>query len=214
MSQRLEAIEPAQIAILISGRGSNMIALAEAVRDGRIPNAEIVVVISDQANAAGLGKAKELGIETLIVERGGRPRKEHDREVVAALQARRIDLVCLAGYMRVLSPEFIGAYRERILNIHPSLLPLFPGLDAQKQALDNRAEVSGCTVHFVDETLDGGPIIAQRAVPVRKDDTVESLSARILEEEHQLYPEAVRLVLEQLGSFKQVNQTTGLDPRR
>ena len=191
MSQRLELEDRARIAILISGRGSNMIALAEAVLDGRIPNAEIAVVISDQANAAGLGKAKELGIETLIVERRGRPRIEHDRELVEALQARRIDLVCLAGYLRVLSPEFIAAYRGRILNIHPSLLPFFPGLDAQKQALNHGARVSGCTVHFVDETLDGGPIIAQRSVPVRKDDTVQSLSQRILIEEHQLYPEGV-----------------------
>ena len=172
-----------------------MVALAEAARAGRIPNAEIAIVISDQTNAGGLVKAKELGLETLIVERRGRPRVEHDREVIASLQARHIDLVCLAGYMRVLSREFIDAYRGRILNIHPSLLPSFPGLDGQQQALDHAATSSGCTVHFVDETLDGGPIIAQRAVPVHKDDTVESLSARILEEEHQLYPEAVEMVL-------------------
>src|SRR6266853_968389 len=195
MSQDLQLNERARIAILISGRGSNMVTLAEAARDGRIPNAEIAIVISDQAKADGLIKAKELGLETLIVERRGRPRVEHDREVVAALQARDIDLVCLAGYMRVLTREFIDAYRGRILNIHPSLLPSFPGLDAQHQALDYAATTSGCTVHFVDETLDGGPIIAQRAVPVHKDDTVESLSARILEEEHQLYPEAVEMVL-------------------
>ena len=172
-----------------------MVALADAARDGRIPNAEIAIAISDQANAGGLVKAKELGLETLIVERWGRPRIEHDREVVAALQARHIDLVCLAGYMRVLSREFIEAYRGRILNIHPSLLPSFPGLDAQQQALEHAATSSGCTVHFVDETLDGGPIIAQRVVPVHKDDTVESLSARILIEEHKLYPEAVAVVL-------------------
>jgi phosphoribosylglycinamide formyltransferase-1 len=168
-----------------------MVALAEAACDGRIPNAEIAVVISDQSNAAGLAKAREFEIETLIIERSGRPRLEHDREVIAALRARHIDLVCLAGYMRVLSREFIDAYRGRILNIHPSLLPSFPGLDAQQQALDHAATSSGCTVHFVDETLDGGPIIAQRVVPVHKDDTVESLSARILIEEHRLYPEAV-----------------------
>ncbi len=172
-----------------------MVALAEAVRDGRIPNAGIAIVISDQPNAAGLAKAKELGLETLIVERGGRPRVEHDREVVAALQARDIDLVCLAGYMRVLSREFIEVYRGRILNIHPSLLPSFPGLDAQQQALDHAVTSSGCTVHFVDETLDGGPIIAQRVVPIHRDDTVESLAARILIEEHKLYPEAVSVVL-------------------
>jgi len=195
MSQESGVTERARIAILISGRGSNMVALAEAVRDGRIPNAGIAIVISDQPNAAGLAKAKELGLETLIVERGGRPRVEHDREVVAALQARDIDLVCLAGYMRVLSREFIEVYRGRILNIHPSLLPSFPGLDAQQQALDHAVTSSGCTVHFVDETLDGGPIIAQRVVPIHRDDTVESLAARILIEEHKLYPEAVSVVL-------------------
>jgi phosphoribosylglycinamide formyltransferase-1 len=195
MSQTFDAIERARIAILLSGRGSNMVALAAAVRDGRIANAEIAMVLSDQPNAAGLAKAKELGIETLVVERRGRSRAEHDREVVTELQARHIDLVCLAGYMRVLSRGFIEAYRGRILNIHPSLLPLFPGLDAQRQALEYGAESSGCTVHVVDETLDGGPMIAQRVVPVHKDDTVESLSARILEEEHQLYPEAVAMVL-------------------
>src|SRR6266550_3919321 len=195
MSQTSDVVEHARIAILISGRGSNMVALAEAVRDGRIANAKVAIVISDQPSAAGLVKAKELGIETLVVERCGRPRAEHDREVVAELQARHIDLVCLAGYMRVLSGGFIEAYRGRILNIHPSLLPLFPGLDAQEQALEHGVESSGCTVHFVDETLDGGPIIAQRIVPVHDDDTVESLSARILKEEHHLYPEAVAIVL-------------------
>jgi phosphoribosylglycinamide formyltransferase-1 len=176
-----------------------MVALAEAVRDGRIANAEIAIVISDQPNAAGLARAPEFGIETLIIERRGRPRAEHDSAVVAALQALRIDLVCLAGYMRVLSREFIAAYRGRVLNIHPSLLPAFPGLDAQKQALANGTTSSGCTVHFVDETLDGGPIIAQRTVPIHNGDTVESLSARILEEEHKLYPEAVAMVLGSVG---------------
>ncbi len=195
MSSKTDGVERARIAILISGRGSNMVALAEAARDGRIANARVAIVISDQPNAAGLVKATELGIETLVVERRGRPRAEHDREVVAALQTRHIDLVCLAGYMRVLSGEFIEAYRGRILNIHPSLLPAFPGLDAHQQALEQRVESSGCTVHFVDETLDGGPIIAQRVVPVLGDDSVESLSARILKEEHQLYPEAVAMVL-------------------
>ena len=199
MSQEPGVTERARIAVLISGRGSNMIALSEAASDGRIPNAEIAIVISDQANAAGLVKAKELGLETLIVERRGRPRVEHDRDVVAVLRARDIDLVCLAGYMRMLSPEFIDAYRGRILNIHPSLLPSFPGLAAQQQALDQGATSSGCTVHFVDETLDGGPIIAQRVVPVHRDDTVESLSARILIEEHELYPESVGLVLGSVG---------------
>jgi phosphoribosylglycinamide formyltransferase-1 len=186
---------PARIGVLISGRGSNMVALADGVHDGMIPNAEIAVVISDQRGAFGLDKAKERGIETLVIERSGRKREEHDREIVAALRIRQVDLVCLAGYMRLLSGEFLKAFPRRILNIHPSLLPLFPGLDAQKQALDNGARVSGCTVHFVDETLDGGPIIAQRTVPVSDDDTIESLSARILIEEHRLYTEAVAMVL-------------------
>ena len=184
-----------RIAILISGRGSNMVALADAVRDGTIPNAEVAIVISDKRDAAGLESANGRGIESLVIERGARTRQEHDREIVSALAARQIDLVCLAGYMRVLSSEFIDAYRGRILNIHPSLLPAFPGLDAQRQALEYGAKVSGCTVHFVDETLDGGPIVTQRDVPVHEDDTVESLSARILIEEHELYAEAVAKVL-------------------
>lgn len=195
MPESPPVIKRARIGILISGRGSNMVALAEAARDGRIANAEIAVVISDQPNAAGLIKAKELGIQTLVIERHGRPRAEHDREAIAALQARQVDLVCLAGYMRLLSREFIDAYRGRILNIHPSLLPSFPGLDAQKQALEDGVATSGCTVHFVDETLDGGPIIAQRSVPVHEGDTLDILSSRILKEEHSLYPEAVDMVL-------------------
>lgn len=187
--------ERARIGILISGRGSNMIALADAVREGRVPNAEVVIVVSDQPNAAGLSKAKERGIETLVIGRRGRARAEHDREIVAALSERKVDLICLAGYMRALSREFIEAFRGRILNIHPSLLPSFPGLDAQRQALAHGVKWTGCTVHVVDETLDGGPIIAQRAVPVSDDDTVESLSARILVDEHELYAEAVASVL-------------------
>ena len=192
----------ARIAILISGRGSNMVALADAVREREIPNAEIVVVISDQPNAAGLLKAAERGIETLVIARRGRTREEHDREIITALCDRKVDLICLAGYMRILSNEFIEAYRGRILNIHPSLLPLFPGLEPQKQALEHGAKTSGCTVHFVDETLDGGPIIAQNEVPVRQSDTVETLSARILEQEHKLYPEAVNTVLQTLEESK------------
>jgi len=184
-----------RIAILISGRGSNMVALADAVHDGTIPNAEVAIVISDKRDAAGLESANERGIDTLVIERGARTRHEHDREIVSALTVRQIDLVCLAGYMRVLSSEFIDAYRGRILNIHPSLLPAFPGLDAQRQALEHGAKQSGCTVHFVDETLDGGPIVAQREVPINDDDTVENLSARILIEEHKLYAEAVANVL-------------------
>jgi len=198
MSFGLESNRRARIGILISGRGSNMVALADAVSDGQIPNAEIATVISDQINAAGLAKANARRIETVVIERRSRSREDHDREIVEALKARRVDLVCLAGYMRVLSGEFLDAFRGRILNIHPSLLPSFPGLDAQKQALEHGVKWTGCTVHFVDETLDGGPIIAQRVVPVHKDDSVESLSARILEEEHKLYAEAVALVLRRM----------------
>src|SRR5438552_3336857 len=195
MSSDLAAGRRARIGILISGRGSNMIALADAVRDERIPNAEIAIVISDQPNAAGLAKAAERGIETLVIERGGRRREDHDREIVTALGTKNVDLVCLAGYMRRLSPEFIAAYRGRILNIHPSLLPAFPGLEAQRQALEHGVKMSGCTVHFVDETLDGGRILLQAAVPVLEGDTVETLSARILVEEHRLYTDAINLVL-------------------
>ncbi len=184
-----------RIGVLISGRGSNMLALADAVRDGRIPKAEIAVVISDRSGAAGLHHAAERGLETLFIERRRRAREEHEREIIAALGARGVDLICLAGYMRLLSPLFIEAYRGRILNIHPSLLPAFSGLDAQQQALRYGAKVSGCTVHFVDETLDGGPIITQRVVAVHDDDTKEILSARILIEEHQAYPEAVARVV-------------------
>jgi phosphoribosylglycinamide formyltransferase 1 len=172
-----------------------MLALHDAIRAGKIPNAEIVVVISDKADAAGLKLASERGIETLAVERKGRKREEQEGEIISALRERQIDLICLAGYMRLLSPCFIDAFRGRILNIHPSLLPSFPGLDAQRQALEHGVKFSGCTVHFVDETLDGGPIIAQRVVPVLAGDTVEALSARILEQEHQLYAEAVNIVL-------------------
>ena len=184
-----------RIAILISGRGSNMVALADAIQNGTIPNAEIAIVISDQPDAKGLLIAGERGIKTRVIERRGRKREEHDREIVSVLRDERVDLICLAGYMRVLSPFFVGEFKGRILNIHPSLLPSFPGLDAQRQALEQQASVSGCTVHFVDNTLDGGPIIAQRTVPVVAGDTVETLSARILEQEHILYPEAVAQVL-------------------
>jgi len=195
MSYGVNTARPARLGILISGRGSNMVALADSVEEGRIPNAEIAVVVSDQANAAGLVKARKRGIETLVIERRGRRPEEHDREIVEALRARNIDLICLAGYMRILSRGFIDAYRGCILNIHPSLLPSFPGLDAQQQALEHGVKLTGCTVHFVDETLDGGPIISQRVVPVHEEDTAETLSARILIEEHKLYAEAVDKVL-------------------
>lgn len=184
-----------------------MVALADAVRSGQVPNAEIEVVISDQAGAAGLARAEERGIETLVVDRRGRSREEHDVEIVEALQKRKVELVCLAGYMRLLSDRFLNAYGGRILNIHPSLLPAFPGLDPQRQALEAGVKWSGCTVHLVDATLDGGPIVAQRKVPVHDDDTIETLTARILPEEHKLYAEALAIVLR-----RQAN-TAGSDSR-
>ncbi len=184
-----------KIAILISGRGSNMSALADAVNDGRIPGASVAVVLSDHATAAGLRHAAERGIEVLAIERRGRAREEHEREIIAALRERGVELVCLAGFMRLLSPYFIEAFRGRILNIHPSLLPAFPGLDAQGQAIAHGVRVSGCTVHFVDESLDGGPIITQRVVAVHEDDTPDTLAARILREEHRAYAEALALVV-------------------
>ena len=177
-----------------------MLALSDAIVNGKIPNAEIAIVISDKASAPGLALANERGLKTLVIERRGLNREEHEQEIINALREHRVDLVCLAGYMRLLSPCFIDAFRKRILNIHPSLLPAFPGLDAQRQALEHGVKVSGCTVHFVDETLDGGPIIAQRAVPVLDGDTVETLSARILEQEHKLYADAVGLVLSETGN--------------
>lgn len=184
-----------KIGILISGRGSNMLALADAARDGRIPGAEITLVLSDKPRAAGLAHAGDRGIETCVVERRARTREEHEREIIKALRARGVELVCLAGYMRLLSPCFIAEFRGRILNIHPSLLPAFPGLDAQRQAIEHGVRVSGCTVHFVDETLDGGPIITQRVVAVEDSDTPDTLAARILAEEHKAYPEALALVV-------------------
>jgi phosphoribosylglycinamide formyltransferase-1 len=190
-----ETNRPVRVGILISGRGSNMVALADAVREGRVPGAEVAVVLSDKRSAAGLKLAAERGIEALTVERQpGATREEHEREIILALRERGVHLVCLAGYMRLLSPSFVEAFPHSILNIHPSLLPAFPGLDAQRQALAHGVKVSGCTVHFVDEHLDAGPIITQRVVPVLADDTVETLSARILAEEHKAYPEALALV--------------------
>ena len=184
-----------RIAILISGRGSNMVALSKAVIRGEVPGAEIVLVVSDKPKAAGLNAASELQLETLVVERRGRSREEHEAEIISALRERKVDLVCLAGYMRVLSSCFIEAFPRRVLNIHPSLLPSFHGLDAHRQALAHGVKFSGCTVHFIDDTLDDGPIIAQRVVPVLDDDTEETLSARILEQEHSVYAEALRLVV-------------------
>ena len=185
-----------RIAILISGRGSNMVALADAIALGAIPNTRVSIVVSDKPNAGGLQLARDRGLETVVVERRGLTREEHELEIIKVLRSHEVDWVCLAGYMRVLSPCFIDEFGGQVLNIHPSLLPAFPGLDAQRQALAHGVKISGCTVHFADNTLDGGPIILQRAVPVMDDDTEETLSARILELEHQLYAEALRLVVE------------------
>jgi len=184
-----------RIGILISGRGSNMLALADAVNEGRVPDAQIALVVSDQANAAGLQRANERGLKTSVIERDGRSREEHDRAIVAALKEHGVEIVCLAGYMRLLSSYFIASYRNRILNIHPSLLPAFPGLDVHARVLEHGVKWSGCTVHFVDESLDGGPIIVQQIVPIRDDDMEETLAARILAQEHQLYAEALALVV-------------------
>lgn len=180
--------------ILISGRGSNMLALISATLDLQI-NAEVAVVISNIETAPGLEKATSKGTDTAFISHKGRTREEHDQRMVDELKRREVDLVCLAGYMRLLSPVFVRAFPGRTLNIHPSLLPAFPGLDAQKQALEYGAKITGCTVHIVDEELDHGPIVIQQPVEVRDDDTVETLSARILEQEHLVYPEAVERVL-------------------
>ena len=184
-----------RIGILISGRGSNMVALAEAVSGGKVPGAEIALVISNIETAAGLERARERGIEAIFLNHKGKTREEHDRAMAAELHRRSVDLVCLAGYMRLLSPWFIREFEHRVLNIHPSLLPSFPGLDAQGQAIEYGVKASGCTVHLVDEQLDHGPIIKQAVVPVMPGDTAGSLSARILAEEHRIYPEAVALIV-------------------
>jgi phosphoribosylglycinamide formyltransferase-1 len=189
-----------RIAILISGRGSNMLALLDAARDGLIPGAEIALVVSDHAGAPGVRLAQERGINTVVVERGTMMRPAHMARIVSTLREHKIDLVCLAGFMRLLSFDFIAAYRGRIVNIHPSLLPAFPGLHPHRQAIEYGVRVSGCTVHFVDETTDGGPIIEQRVVPVHDDDTEATLSARILVEEHKLYPAAVARIVS--GKYK------------
>jgi phosphoribosylglycinamide formyltransferase 1 len=185
-----------RIGVLLSGRGSNFEALADSVAAGRIPNAEIAIVISNRENAPGIEKAQARGIPAQVIPSRGLEREAYDKLVIAALEEKKVDLVCLAGYMRLLSPAFVAAYRGRILNIHPSLLPAFPGLESQRQAIEHGAKFSGCTVHFVDENLDAGPIILQAAVPIRDDDTPEMLSERVLKEEHRIYTEAVRIVLE------------------
>ncbi len=183
------------LGILLSGRGSNFEVIAKNVAAGKIHDARIALVVSNKANAGGIEVAKHMGIETLIVPSKGKPREEHDHEVVAALQQHKVDLICLAGYMRLLSPWFVQQFPHRILNIHPSLLPAFPGLEAQEQAFAYGVKVAGCTVHFVDEELDHGAIIVQKAVPVLDTDDEHTLSARILEQEHIAYSEAINLVL-------------------
>jgi phosphoribosylglycinamide formyltransferase-1 len=185
-----------RIGVLLSGRGSNFEALADSVKAGRIPNAEIAIVISNREDALGIEKARTRGIPARVIPSKGLQREEYDRLAVAALQEGQVDLVCLAGFMRLLSPYFVAAFRGCILNIHPSLLPAFPGLEAQRQALEHGAKFTGCSVHFVDENLDAGPIILQAVVPVLDGDTEASLSERILREEHRIYSEAVRIVLE------------------
>jgi phosphoribosylglycinamide formyltransferase-1 len=184
-----------RIGVLLSGRGSNFEALADSVAAGRIPDAEVAIVISNQPNAPGLGKAEARGIRACMIPSKGLQRESYDRQVVAVLQEYKVDLVCLAGYMRLLSPYFIAAFPQKILNIHPSLLPSFPGLESQKQALDHGVKFAGCTVHFVDENLDAGPIILQAVVPVLDADDEDALSRRILAEEHRIYSEAVKIVL-------------------
>ncbi len=183
------------LGILLSGRGSNFEAIARAVAAGEIP-AKIALVVSNRAEAAGLERARALGLPALCIPSKGKPREAFDREVIEALKTRGVEYVCLAGFMRVLGPDLVREFPNRILNIHPALLPSFPGTDAQKQALDYGVRFTGCTVHLVDEGVDTGPIILQAAVPVFDDDTEETLSARILEQEHRIYPEAVKLLVE------------------
>lgn len=186
---------PARLGILLSGRGSNFLAIHRAIEEGEVP-AAIALVVSNRPEAAGLARARELGLETAVLPHEPEPdRAAHEAKVLAALEAARVEWVCLAGYMRLLSPAFVARYRHRVVNIHPSLLPAFPGLDAQRQAVEYGVRVSGCTVHLVDEGLDSGPIVVQRTVEVVEGDTPETLASRILEEEHRAYPEALRRLL-------------------
>jgi phosphoribosylglycinamide formyltransferase-1 len=189
-----------RIGVLLSGRGSNFVALADSVAAGRIPGAEIAIVVSNREGAAGIDKAKDRGIPTRVIPSKGLEREPYDRQVVAVLREHGVDLICLAGYMRLLSPYFVASFPNRILNIHPSLLPSFPGLESQRQALEYGVKFAGCTVHFVDENLDAGPIVLQAAIPVHDEDTEATLSERILAEEHRIYSEAVKIVLE--GKYK------------
>ena len=189
-----------RIGVLLSGRGSNFVALADSVDSARIPNSEIALVLSNREGAPGIDRAKERGLPTRVISSKGLERETYDRQVVAALHESKVDLICLAGYMRLLSPYFVAAFPNRILNIHPSLLPSFPGLESQRQALEYGVKFAGCTVHFVDENLDAGPIVLQAIVEVKDDDTDATLSERILKEEHRIYSEAVKIILE--GNFK------------
>lgn len=187
-----------KLGILLSGRGSNFLAIHRAIADGRIKEAEIAVVISNKPEAKGLDEARSLGLTALAIPQEGKgqtAREAHDTKMIATLTDYDVDLVCLAGYMRIISPAFVEAFPNRILNIHPSLLPAFPGLDAQHQAFDYGVKIAGCTVHFVDEAVDHGVIVLQKTVPVLDDDTIEALSSRILEQEHIAYPEAIARVL-------------------
>jgi phosphoribosylglycinamide formyltransferase 1 len=183
-----------RLGILLSGRGSNFLAIAQSIREGRLKGVEIAVVISNVAEAPGIAAARRLGLPHAVFVSKGRTRAEHDADVIAALRSHQVDLVCLAGYMRLLSHEFIAAFPNRILNIHPSLLPAFPGLEAQQQAFEYGVKMAGCTVHFVDEHLDSGVVVLQRAIPVLESDDADSLAQRILAEEHKAYPEAIALV--------------------
>ncbi|MGO9438756.1 MAG: phosphoribosylglycinamide formyltransferase [Terracidiphilus sp.] len=192
---RTESSSPVRLGILLSGRGSNFQAIAESIRTGKLKGVEIAVVISNVAEAGGISAARQLGLPHTVLVSKGRPRAEHDADVARCLRNHRVDLVCLAGYMRLLSPEFIAAFPSRILNIHPSLLPAFPGLDAQQQAFDYGVKWTGCTVHFVDERLDHGAIILQRAIPVLENDDARTLAERILVEEHIAYSEAIARVV-------------------
>jgi phosphoribosylglycinamide formyltransferase-1 len=185
-----------RIGVLLSGRGSNFEALAESASAGRIPGAEIAIVVSNQPDALGLKRAQARGIATRMIPSKGLQREAYDRQVVAVLEEYKVDLICLAGYMRLLSPYFVATFPQKILNIHPSLLPSFPGLEAQRQALEHGVKFAGCTVHFVDENLDAGPIILQAVVPVLDGDDEHALSERILKEEHRIYSEAVKIILD------------------
>lgn len=205
----------ARLGVLLSGRGSNLLAIHAAIARGEVP-AEIALVVSSRAGAPGLARARELGLPAVALPHGNghNHRAAHEAEVIRVLEAARVDWVCLAGYMRLLSPGFVARFRGRIVNVHPSLLPAFPGLDAQRQAFEYGVKVTGCTVHLVDEGLDSGPIVVQRAVPVAEDDSPESLAARILDQEHRIYPEALRRLLTEPWRLAGRRLVFGTDGRR